>query len=131
MTVVPAKYWWLVQASYLACGLLLGLADPLLGEAAQQMGARRGVATAVSVNLLMPLAAVALAVAYARLGSVLPGALSMTAGLVAGLAVHYAHDWSLIGLLRSTPPVLVAAAVGYAVVGTVMVFVVKAVRRRG
>ena len=129
MTVVPMKYWWVIQAMYLACGFLLGLADPLLGQGARGLGVKPGVATAVSVNLLLPLAAVVLALLYARLGSVWLGAAVMTAGITAGLAVRYLQDWTVAGLLNVFPPVLAAAAVGYAVVGTAAVLAVKALRR--
>ena len=54
-------------------------------------------------------------------------AVSMTRwGLVAGLAVNYSRGFragSLIDLLSAIPPVLVAATVGYAVLGTIAVLV--------
>lgn len=116
MTPVLVKFRWLVIAAYPAAGLLLGLADPLLGRVAQQLGVRPGVATAVSVNLLLPLAAVALGVAHGRLGRALLGAAAMTLGLIAGLAVNYHSGRELS--LADVPPVLVAAAIGYAVLGS-------------
>jgi hypothetical protein len=123
--LVSVKFRWLVVAAYPALGLLLGLADSLLGRLAQQLGTRPGVATAVSVNLLLPLAAVALGIAYPRVGSVLLGAVSMTFGLVVGLAVNYhgGKEWSPIAVLTAIPPVLVAAAIGYAVLGTMAALV--------
>ena len=125
MTLVSAKYRWLILAAYPAFGLLLGLADPLLGRLAQYLGTKPGVATAISVNLLLPLAAIAFGIIYARLGSAMLGAVSMTMGLVAGLAVNYSRGWagSLIDLLSAIPPVLVAATVGYAILGTIAVLV--------
>jgi hypothetical protein len=110
MTSVAAKYRWPVLVAYPTAGLLLGLADPLLGRAAQQLGVKAGVATAVSVNLLLPLVAIALALIYARVDSVLLGALSMTSALIVGLAIQYhgGREWSF----ADVPPVLVAAAVG-------------------
>ena len=128
MTLVPVKSRWLVLlalAAYPALGLLLGLADPLLGRLAQQVGTKPGVATAVTVNLLLPLAAIALALAHGRLGVAWLGAVLMTAGLVVGLAAHYARGavWSPAELLSAVPPVLVAAAVGYAVLGTMAALV--------
>jgi hypothetical protein len=121
MTLVPAKLRWAILAAYPAFGLLLGLADPVLGRLAQHAGTKPGVATAVSVNLLLPLAAVALGIVGTRSGSALLGAVLMTGGLVIGLAANYSggKGWSPIELLRAIPPVLVAATVGYAVLGTV------------
>jgi hypothetical protein len=125
MTFVPVKYRWLVLALYPAFGLLLGLADPLLGRLAQQFGTKPGLATAVTVNVLLPLAAVALGIAYARLGSVWLGAVFMTVGLIVGLAVHYhgGRISSPADVLSAIPPVLVAATVGYAVLGTMSALV--------
>jgi hypothetical protein len=132
MTAVSSKYGWLVVPAYPACGLVLGLADPFLGQLAQQAGTRPGVATAVSVNLLLPLAAVALGLACPRLTGVWLGAAAMTLGFLAGLAVRYPGgipDWSLAGILGAVPPVLVAAALGYGVLGTVAALFVWARRR--
>jgi hypothetical protein len=131
MTLVSVKFRWLVLAIYPALGLLLGLADPLLGRVAQQLGVKPGIATAISVNLLLPLAAVALAIAHPRIGSVLLGAVLMTLGLIVGLALQYSRgmEWSPIALLTAIPPVLVAAAVGYAVLGTMAALVTVRYRR--
>lgn len=129
MTVVPAKYAWLVWLSYPAFGLALGLADSLLGQVARQMGVKPGMATAVGVNLLLPCVALALGFAYARLGSVWLGAGTMTLGLIVGLAVRYSPgigDWSPAGLLSSVPPVLVFAALGYGVLGTIVALATRA-----
>ncbi len=90
MTVVPMKYWWVIQATYLACGFLLGLADPLLGQGARGLGVKPGVATAVSVNLLLPLAALVLALLTLDWQRWL-GAAVMTAGITTGLAVRIAR----------------------------------------
>jgi hypothetical protein len=109
---MTAKALWLLVLAYPASGLLLGLADPVLGRLAQSVGTRPGVATAVSVNLLLPLTAAILGVLYARLPAVWLGAVAMTLGLGAGLAVQY-------GLPTGIPPVLVAATLGYAAIGTI------------
>jgi hypothetical protein len=116
MALTTAKYRWLVLAAYPAAGLFLGLADPLLGRLVQQLGMKPGVATAMSVNAFLPLVAVTLGVAYPRLVSVWAGAVCMTVGFGLGLAAPYHHgEWSL----AEVPPVLVAAALGYAAVGTI------------
>jgi hypothetical protein len=127
MTLAPAKVRWLTPVAYPLTGLLLGLADPLLGQLAQQLGTKPGVATAVSVNLLLPLVAVALAVINARLPGIWLGSVSMTLGLVVGLAAQYhgGREWSVFGLLGAVPPVLVAATVGYAALGTIAAVVTR------
>ena len=123
---------WIVLPAYLACGLILGLADPLLGREAVRLGLRPGMATAASVNLLMPLAAAALAAVHGRIVGAWVGAVLMTLGFVAGLAVQYSgavRDWSPLGVLASVPPVLAAACFGYAAVGTAVALAAAALRR--
>ncbi len=121
MTSEFAKFRWLILTAYPAAGLLFGLADPWLGRFAQQLGVRPGLATAVTVNLLLPLAVVGLAVVRPSLVSVVFGAVSMTAGLILGLAVNYhgGREWSF----ADVPPVLVVATVGYVVLGSVAALV--------
>jgi hypothetical protein len=121
MPVVPLRYKWLVLLAYPAVGLVLGLADPALGRVAHQLGKKPGVATAVSVNLLLPAAAVVLALTHARLGSVWLGALLMTCGLGVGLAIQYHAGRPFAP--ADIPPALVVAAFGYGVLGTVATFV--------
>jgi hypothetical protein len=107
--------------TYPAVGLMLGLADPLLGHGAQHLGMKPGMATALSVNVLLPIAVVALAIASPRLWRVWLGAVSMTLGFGIGLAVRYHGDraWSASDLWCAVPPVLVFAGVGYVVLGTI------------
>ena len=134
MTRVCPKYWWLTLWTYPVLGLALGLADPWLGRVAQQLGTKPGVATAVSVNLLLPLAAGGLGLVAARLGSAWLGAATMTLGFGVGLAICYVPAipaWSFAGLLRAIPPVLLVAALGYAVLGTLAVLVGRAWRVEG
>jgi hypothetical protein len=133
MNVKPSKWWWLILLAYAGSGLALGLGDPALGQVAQQLGVKPGVGTAVTVNALLPLAAVVLGLAHARLASVWVGALAMTLGLIAGLVFWYPPavvDWSPVGLLGSVPPVLYAAFLGYGVLGTVAVLTTRAWRAR-
>jgi hypothetical protein len=129
MTALASKSRWLVLVAYPAAGLALGLADPWLGRVAQQLGTKPGVATAVSVNVLLPLAAVGLALVHAGVGRAWLGAAALTLGLLVGLAASYnagVRDWSPVGLLRAVHPVLVAAALGYAVLGTVAALAARA-----
>jgi hypothetical protein len=125
--------WWVFLAAYAACGLVLGLADPLLGRLAVQLGVRPGMATAATVNVLLPLAAAVLALGHGRIAGACLGAALMTLGLVAGLAINYpsgVRDWSPLGILASMPPVLVLAGFGYAAVGTITVFGAWSFRNR-
>jgi hypothetical protein len=134
MTPARSEVRWLVLLAYPASGLVLGLADPGLGRVAQQLGTRPGVATAVSVNVLLPLVAVALGLVHGRVRGAWLGALGMALGLLAGLAVAYpagVRDWSPVGLLKSIPPVVVAAALGYALLGTVAALIRRACRPPG
>jgi len=55
---------WGVLAAYAACGLTLGLADPLFGQQVLRLGLKPGMATALTVNVLLPLAAAAIAAAH-------------------------------------------------------------------
>jgi hypothetical protein len=129
MTIVPSKYWWLLLPAYPALGLALGLADPWLGQLARQAGLKPGWATAVTVNVLLPLAAVGLGLAHARVVGALLGAAALTLGLIAGLAVQYSADLragSMGGVLGSVPPVLVAACLGYAALGAAAAVVRRA-----
>ncbi len=130
MTAAIASPRWLILAAYPLLGLALGLADPGLGHLAQKWGVNPGVATAVSVNVLLPLAAVALGLAHARLGFAWLGAAAMTLGLILGLAVNYGQNWSFTGVLRSVPPVLVVAAFGYAILGSVAAVALRARQAR-
>jgi hypothetical protein len=121
MTRHPSASRWLLLAAYPVVGLALGLADPALGQLAQQLGTKPGAATAVRVNLLLPLAAVTLSPAVVRLWSAWLGAGTLTLGFLAGLALCYPAripDGSLAEFLRLVPPTLVATALGYAVLGT-------------
>jgi hypothetical protein len=117
----------LVPLAYPAVGLVLGLADPWLGQVARQLGTKPGVATAVTVNLLLPLTAVVLGLARPRLGSACLGAVTMWLGLVAGLAAQYGGilNWTPAGLLAAVRPVLVLALVGYVLLGTLAVLAVR------
>jgi hypothetical protein len=122
MTSTVAKRRWLALLTYPLAGLVLGLVDPAFHQAVGQLGIKPGLATAATVNVLLPLVALALGAVYPRVWSACLGALAMTLGLLVGLAVCYnpplvaPKPW---GLLLAVPPVLVAACVGYAVLGTV------------
>jgi len=121
--------WWLVFPFYPFCGLVLGLADARLGGWVQQFGLRLGLATAASVNARLPLLAIGIAVAHQRMGIAWLGAAGMVLGFLLGLAIVHPRvfPWDAGTLLRSIPPVLVLACVGYAVLGTLTALAARAV----
>src|SRR5262249_43554661 len=56
VTLVPTKYRRLILAACAASGLALGVGEPWLGRLAARLGVRPGLAAAVGVELLLPLA---------------------------------------------------------------------------
>jgi hypothetical protein len=127
-----AAKWWIVLPIYLLGGLALGLADPQLGGALLPIAGKPGIATAMSVNILMPALVLLLAVVYPRLWTAWLGALVMTAAFIGGLAVNYPPAGvDAMTLLMSVKPVLVLACLGYAVLGTVVVVVTHVVKNAG
>jgi hypothetical protein len=132
MARFPLKFRLLALLGYAGWGLSLGFADPYMGRLAQAMGTKPGVATAVSVNVLLPFAAVVLGLVVARVGVALVGAAAMTAGFIGGLAAQYGsglRDASLVGVLGSIPLVLVLATIGYGVLGVGAAIVGRAWRK--
>lgn len=125
-----SKRRWLVLLAYPAFGLALGLADPWLGGLARQAGLRPGVATALSINVILPLAVVGLALLHRAAAVALLGAVAMTVGLGAGLAAHYPASGvhSFAGVAAAVPPVLYAACLGYAVLGVGTALVARRLR---
>jgi hypothetical protein len=105
---------------YAIVGLGLGLADPLLGKYMFQLGLRPGLATAASINVVLPLLAIGLATFHQRVAVALLGAVCMAVALLLGLAFHYPPPgpWNLATLLGTIPPVLVFACAGYAILGS-------------
>ena len=133
MNNLATRNWWVILPLYILGGLTFGLADHQLGRWVQQFGMKPGLATAASVNILLPLLAVGLAVARPKLATAWIGAVALTSAFVLGLAVVYppAQRWDALTLVRSVPPVLVMACLGYAVVGTVSVLVTRSIGRNG
>jgi hypothetical protein len=111
---------WLLFPLYLVGGFCLGLADERLGAVARSYGMRPGVATAVVVNLVLPVVALGLAAVAPSYARVVLGALAMTFAYLMGLALaHPVHGWDAAALLRAIKPVHVLACVGYVVVGVI------------
>jgi hypothetical protein len=127
MKSVAVDKRWLVLPIYLLSGLALGLVNPQLRLAAQQLGVQPGWGTAANVNLLLPLIAISLAVAWPRLITVWLGALTMAGAFHVGLVLANPHlqPWDLATLLGSVHPILVLSCLGYAVLGTLAVLIVR------
>jgi hypothetical protein len=124
-----ADKWWLVFPLYLLGGLILGLADPTLCQGMQQLGVRPGLATAVSVNLVLPVLAIGLSMICPRVSTAWLGAIAMTGAFILGLAFVYMQppQRDAVAILRAVPPVLIVAGLGYAVLGTLTALVTRAV----
>jgi len=129
MKYLLSKPWWIVLPIYLLGGFALGLADRPFRESVQQLGIRPGLATAASVNLLLPFLAIGLGVAYPRLATAWLGAVGMTAAFIVGLALihHQGQPWDAATLLASVPPLLVLACLGYGILGTLAALVIRSV----
>ncbi|MFL5243264.1 MAG: hypothetical protein ACJ8FY_14255 [Gemmataceae bacterium] len=114
---------FIVVSIYLLAGLCLGLLDPEACRWIGGLGVKPGLATALSVNGLMPLLAVLLGIAFPRFGTALIGAVALTWGFLVGLMIRYTPDnaWNVGELLRSVPPLLLAACLAYAVIGILTV----------
>ena len=126
-----AVRWWAVLPAYVIGGLVLGLADPWFGGLFRTLGVKPGLATAASVNLVMPVLAVGLAAIRPRIGTTLGGVVGMVGGFLVGLAAVYGREgwWNPLELARGVSPVLVLASVGYAVIGTLTVLALRAAGR--
>jgi hypothetical protein len=126
--------FWVVLPMYPACGLILGLLNPLLGAWVVHLGAAKpGYATAISVNILMPAVTVGLAVAYPRVWTALVGAVAMSAAFAAGMLIVHppAPPVDVLAVIASVRPALVLACVAYAVLGSVAALATRAVKRAG
>ena len=120
-----SQRWWTVIPIYAFFGIALGLFDADLGRAANIVGFPRGMATALSVNVLLPLVMLGLAFTRPAFQSACLGAIAMTIGFIAGLAVIYppAGPWSLVAVLTNVRPMIVVAGLGYVLLGSLAVCV--------
>jgi hypothetical protein len=90
--------------------------------------------TAADVNLVLPAAMVALAAWYPRFWTALAGAVLAMAGFALAHMLQrewhfWLWTWSSLGL--STLPIMIAATVGYALIGSVVAALTRTVRRVG
>jgi hypothetical protein len=134
MSFLSREKAWVVLPMYPLCGLALGLVNPLFGSWVVHLGAiKPGVATAISVNILLPAVALGLAVACPRVWTALVGAVGLSAGFALGVGIMHppAAPVTVAAVVGSIRPVMVLACVGYAVVGVVAALVTRAVTRSG
>jgi hypothetical protein len=120
-----------VLLAYLIGGLILGLSDAELGRLVQRIGIRPGFATALSVNILLPIVAIGLGVAVPLVRTAWLGAVSMTLAYIVGLAVVHPPrpPVNLADLPRLIPPVLVMACAGYGILGSFGALVTRSVSK--
>lgn len=126
--------WWVVLGVYVLCGLVLGLADPLLGRAALQVGfAKPGLATAACVNLVLPLLAISLGVLHPRLATALSGGILMGAAYTIGLLINYlpGPPWDVALLFNPKLAILIMASLGYDVLGTAAALITRRLKKDG
>ena len=129
MTAPRPFPWWLVLASYLAAGFVVGIAP--LQHAAANAGLKPGIGTALGVNLGLPLLALGIAVWKPRLWTVWVGGLLLALGFSLGALVRAEPKfwmWTTGLALRMSHPILLGAAIGCGVVGTVGALLVNALR---
>jgi hypothetical protein len=83
------------------------------------------VATAIIVNLFLPLLAIVLGLVHRRLLAACIRGVGMTVAFVLGLAFVYprAQPWDAATLLGAVPPVLVIACLGYILLGSLAALV--------
>jgi hypothetical protein len=128
-TRIDRGWWPAALAAYAAVGSIAG--SGVLHAMAASAGARPGVGTFAAINLVMPAAAVIIAIAYPALWSAAAGALLMMAAFVAtrlmiGNPNPVSWTWGYVGAM--THPIEVVATAGYAVLGVVAALAVRPLR---
>ncbi len=133
MNRLLATKLWLVLVIYAVGGLSLGLADTSIGRVFQQQGVRPGMATAMTVNVLLPLLTICLGVAHPRIIINWLGTVVMTVAFILGLATLYLPQGAanVIAVVREVPPVLVLAFFAYLILGTAAVVLTRCLARPG
>jgi hypothetical protein len=119
--------------AYALGGLLLGFCNRPLNLIAQRYGIRPGIGTALNVNILMPLLVAALAIFHRRAGIAVLGAVIATIMFhLAFTFVQQPHlsEWSARTTIAGIHPILVAACLGYAVIGAIAAVVAASFRVR-
>ena len=124
---------WLVLVIFAIGGLSLGLADTAFGRVFQQQGVKPGLATATTVNILLPLLTICLGVVHPRLIVNWLGTVVMTIAYVLGLATLYLPQGAAdVGaVVAAVPPLIVMAFLAYLVLGTAAVVLTHCVSKSG
>jgi hypothetical protein len=133
MNRLLAAKGWLVLVIFAIGGLSLGLADTAFGQVFQQRGVKPGMATAMTVNVLLPLLTICLGVMHPRLIINWLGTIAMTVAYVLGLAILYLPNGAadVAAVVAAVPPVIVLAFFAYLVLGTAAVVLTRCVSRSG
>jgi len=108
--------------AYALGGLLLGFCNRPLNMIAMRFGIRAGIGTALTVNALMPLLAIGLAIFHRRVGIAWLGAVTMTLLFHLAMTLVQNRDvtqWTPRTSITSIHPVLVVGCIGYGVLGTI------------
>ena len=134
MTYIPPNRFGRMLCAYFLAGLTIGCADHALRAAATRRGSKPGYMTALDVNIVLPAIAAVLAVLYPRVRTAVIGAVLLAGGFALGprlLVMPNVFRWAPGPIVASISPLLVAACVGYALVGIVACHFVRPWRRVG
>jgi hypothetical protein len=133
MNRLLATKLWLVLVIYALGGLSLGLADKALGRVFQEQGVRPGMATFMTVNVLLPLLTISLGVVHPRIIINWLGTVVMTVAFILGLATLYLPQGAAdaAAVVAAVPPVLVLAFFAYLILGTAAVVLTRVLSRPG
>lgn len=116
----------LIPVAYALSGLAVGIGPHQ--ELAAWFGARPGLGVALVINVVLPLVAAILAFIRPRPAWAALGGVALVIGYVAGCMLRreplFWH-WSF-GLLKAvTHPILIPAAIAYAIIGTVVAVLIR------
>jgi hypothetical protein len=128
MKYIPPERWRAALVVYASTGLALGLCNRPLNLLALHSGVRPGIGTAVNVNLLMPLVAMFGAWFYPRLRTIWFGSIIASGMFYLGMRlvqVPNVTQWSARATLVGIDPILVAACIGYGIVGSVTALILR------
>jgi hypothetical protein len=132
MRLVHPRGWFLALGAYAIIGMVCGTG--WAERIAETCWGRAGLGTAATINLVLPLAALAIAICHPRVWTAVLGGGLLIAGYVAGVMCcvdRRPWEWTGAMLRDHTQPIEVAAALGYAVVGCFGVLVVSPWRSMG
>lgn len=132
MRLVPPSREPVALAAALGAGVLVGFAP--IPELAGRVLGKPGLGIAFTINVLLPLVTVIIAVAFPRMRTaVIAGVLVVLGFVLARLLIGEMRPWRWNGafLRQHTHPIEVAAMVGCAVIGAVAAAVAMSFRRVG